>query len=101
MTDYHPTIIEHCKRNCLLNKCKDIVTTRLDWKDYEKTELKKYDIIIGSDIVYFGCPVKELYGVFKRFLKDNGIGIIIIPDRKNYADLFLKLIEPNVFEVKK
>ena len=45
----------------------------------------KYDIIIGSDIVYFGCPVKDLYQVFKKLLKVGGRGIIIIPERKNYA----------------
>lgn len=40
---------------------------------------------MGSDIVYFGCPVKHLYEVFKKFLNKNGRGIIVIPDRKNYA----------------
>ena len=34
---------------------------------------------MGSDIVYFGCPVKDLYQVFKTFLKKGGKGIIIIP----------------------
>ena len=51
---------------------------------------EKYDMIIGSDIVYFGCPVKDLYAVFVKLLKKGGKGIIIIPDRKNYADLFVK-----------
>jgi hypothetical protein len=40
--------------------------------------------------VYFGCPVKDLYMVFKDFLKKEGKGIIVIPDRKNYAQLFAK-----------
>lgn len=40
---------------------------------------------MGSDIVYFGCPVKDLYQVFKTLLKVGGRGIIIIPERKNYA----------------
>lgn len=40
---------------------------------------------MGSDIVYFGCPVRDLYLVFKKFLRVGGTGIIVIPDRKNYA----------------
>ena len=47
---------------------------------------------MGSDIVYFGCPVKDLYEVFKKLLRKGGQGIIIIPDRKNYAELFVDLI---------
>ena len=43
--------------------------------------------------MYFGCPVEALYNVFKLHLKKNGEGIIVIPDRKNYAELFTKLIE--------
>jgi hypothetical protein len=63
-----------------------------DWRDYGKIG-KKFDIIIGSDIVYFGCPVKDLYQVFRRLLNIGGMGIIIIPNRKNYAKLFLDEIE--------
>ena len=50
---------------------------------------EEYDLIMGSDIVYFGCPVKDLYEVFRKLLKKDGRGLIIIPDRKNYAELFV------------
>lgn len=40
---------------------------------------KQYDLIVGSDIVYFGCPVRDLYLVFEEKLKVGGQGIIIIP----------------------
>ena len=56
-------------------------------------------MIIGSDIVYFGCPVADLYKVFKSSLREQGHGIIIIPDRKNYAELFSQQIEPEVFDL--
>lgn len=36
--------------------------------------------------------------MFKKFLKVGGRGIIVIPDRKNYAELFLKEIEKDVFD---
>lgn len=68
-----------------------------DWRDRNKYD-KQFDIIMGSDIVYFGCPVKDLYEVFKKFLRVGGRGIIVIPDRKNYAQLFIKEIEKDVFD---
>jgi len=36
----------------------------LDWKKHSSFS-EQYDIIMGSDIVYFGCPVEDLYQVFK------------------------------------
>ena len=54
---------------------------------------------MGSDVVYFGCPVEDLYKVFKERLKKNGIGIIVIPVRKNYAQLFSNLIEKTIFDL--
>ena len=56
----------------------------LDWTKREENP-KQFDIIMGSDVVYFGCPVADLYTVFKEKLKVGGTGIIIIPVRKNYA----------------
>lgn len=63
-----------------------------DWRDRNKYQYS-FDFIIGSDIVYFGCPVQDLYEVFKKYLRVGGKGIIVIPDRKNYAELFLKVVE--------
>ena len=50
-------------------------------------------------MVYFGCPVKELYELIKKATTSNGVVHILIPERKNYAELFLKLVEPAVFQV--
>ena len=68
-----------------------IQTIVFDWRNREKYQ-ENFDVIVGSDIVYFGCPVQDLYEVFKKYLRVGGKGIIIIPDRKNYAELFLKLV---------
>lgn len=54
---------------------------------------------MGSDIVYFGCPVRDLYLVFEEKLKVGGVGIIVIPERKNYAELFIKEINQDIFDV--
>ena len=97
MSDYHSSIVDNMMKNCQKNEIKvddkkelnmdvkyKIETLVLDWRSSENYE-DKFDYIIGSDIVYFGCPVEALYNVFKLHLKKNGEGIIIIPDRKNYA----------------
>ena len=36
----------------------------LDWTKRQENP-KQFDIIMGSDVVYFGCPVADLYTVFK------------------------------------
>ena len=54
---------------------------------------------MGSDIVYFGCPVHDLYLVFRNCLRTGGRGLIIIPDRKNYAELFVKEVEEEHFTI--
>jgi predicted nicotinamide N-methyase len=83
MTDYEPQVIENIKRNMEKNSAICPVFT-LDWKNHG-VHTTQYDIIMGSDIVYFGCPVEDLYQVFKENLAHKGIGLIVIPVRKNYA----------------
>lgn len=36
----------------------------LDWTNHNEI-YTQFQIIMGSDIVYFGCPVADLYQVFK------------------------------------
>jgi len=46
------------KVNCQKNNCKDVKVIEMNWLMYYKFEAETYDVIIGSDVVYFGCPVK-------------------------------------------
>jgi hypothetical protein len=43
--------------------------------------------------------VRDLYLVFEEKLKPGGKGIIIIPERKNYAELFLNEVNKDMFDV--
>lgn len=63
ITDYHPSVIENIKRNLHTNKISCPVF-ELDWTKHEVNPVQ-YQIILGSDVVYFGCPVADLYKVFK------------------------------------
>jgi predicted nicotinamide N-methyase len=55
MTDYHPEVINNIKKNMQKNDSYCSVFN-LDWKKHSSFS-EQYDIIMGSDIVYFGCPV--------------------------------------------
>lgn len=90
ITDYHPKVVENIRRNMHKNGL-SCPAYELEWTKHEKNPVQ-YHIIIGSDIVYFGCPVADLYQVFNQKLMDGGIGIIVIPMRKNYSDLFVDKI---------
>ena len=40
-----------------------------------------------------------MYLVFEEKLRPGGKGIIIIPERKNYAELFLNEVNKDLFDV--
>ncbi len=63
MTDYNSHVVNNIALNCKKNQLK-INAYEFDWRERSKI-IKEYDLIIGSDIVYYGCPVKDLYLVFK------------------------------------
>lgn len=50
-TDYHPEADTFLQRNALLNGDKPIAFERIDWADNDG-ELGKFDLIIGSDLLY-------------------------------------------------
>ncbi len=43
----------------------------VDWNEYEKFDLK-FDFIVGSDIVYDGCPFQKLKNLIDKALNPNG-----------------------------
>ena len=97
ITDYPPSVIQNIMKNMTRNKLSCPVY-ELDWTKHDSCP-SQYQIIMGSDIVYFGCPVADLYQVLKERLMPGGLALIVIPIRKNYAELFLSKIEKSVFEL--
>jgi predicted nicotinamide N-methyase len=97
ITDYHPSVIDNARQNMHRNKLLCPIY-ELNWTKREAAPTQ-YHIIMGSDVVYFGCPVADLYQVFKERLITGGIGIIVIPVRKNYAQLFASQIEEAIFDL--
>jgi len=73
LTDYNNNVLQNTIFNMKLNKAWGVKSSvlNLDWRCYKKFEFN-FDLIIGSDIVYEGCPLQELYELIKKALKPKG-----------------------------
>ena len=93
-SDYQESVINNLKTNLIRNKLKenkkyDIL--KLDWRDYEKIDLK-YDIILGSELIYQGGYIQELAKLIHKILKDDGICYISMPEKRSMTQTFLKYV---------
>lgn len=59
MTDYNETVLMNVRKNAQKNALSKsrYEVFYLSWSEYEKFD-RKYDTIIGSDIIYSGSPLK-------------------------------------------
>ena len=83
ITDYHPKVLENIRFNLKKNEV-ECPVFNLDWTSHPP-QPQKYDIVIASDVVYFGSPVEDLYQLLKERVFKGGKAMIVIPVRKNYA----------------
>ena len=93
-SDYQESVINNLNTNLIRNKLKenkkyDIL--KLDWRDYEKIDLK-YDIILGSELIYQGGYIQELAKLINKLLKDDGICYISMPEKRSMTGTFLKYV---------
>ncbi len=79
-TDYHPLARAFLARNLTLNSLSPIEFTRGDWNSANK-ELKKFDLIIGSDLLYEPQHVELLAAFIDRHSSSQSNAIIIDPGR--------------------
>jgi predicted nicotinamide N-methyase len=89
-SDYHPDNSFQVHRNAKLNSL-DIEYMQLDWSSLKEKKDEKFDVIIGSDLLYEKKSVKILVNCVKHMLKDSGIFILADPGRdhiQNAVDQF-------------
>lgn len=113
LSDYRDDILRNVEKNIIKNSLKHLhvknsfyeiklenctvcgekrgMILNLNWLDYTKFDMK-YDMIIGSDLIYKGAPVKELAGLINRALGLNGQAYILVPNKRASVDEFLKEI---------
>ncbi|MBT3530619.1 MAG: methyltransferase domain-containing protein [Gammaproteobacteria bacterium] len=79
-TDYHPEVELFLKRNAILNEGNVIPFERTSWTD-EEDKLGRFDLIIGSDVLYEDGHVEQLAGFLNYHAKPNCEVILVDPGR--------------------
>ena len=95
ISDYKVEILKNAERNVNKNKLdnsKRVKSILLDWKDYKKLN-EKFDVIIGSDLIYAGAPINDLASLINKSLNIGGYAYILIPTQRPVGPEFLKSIK--------
>lgn len=85
-TDYHPDVEEYYLRNCRHSSVESFYR-RLNWREGTE-DIGKFDIVIGSDVLYESKHASEVASGLIRFLKPDGIILLSDPLRP-YLQKFL------------
>ncbi|MBU2965497.1 methyltransferase domain-containing protein [Amphritea sp. 2_MG-2023] len=83
-TDYHPRAESFMQCNTDLNNDPRVPFVRTGWADPE-TDLGKFDLIIGSDLLYEDEHVKQLAGFICQHSKPEGEVVLVDPGRGRHA----------------
>lgn len=90
-TDIHPEAEKFMIENVLLNKGDKIPFKRTCWKN-KNTDLGKFDLIIGSDLLYEGDHVDLLSGFINNHTSQNCEVIIVDPGRSYHGRFSKKMV---------
>jgi predicted nicotinamide N-methyase len=90
-TDYHPEVEKFLLQNILLNQGKDIPYIRTGWADND-SGLGKFDLIIGSDILYERDHIDLLSHFLDQHTHPHCEIIIVDPGRAQHARFSKKMI---------
>jgi predicted nicotinamide N-methyase len=88
-TDFHPDVEEYFLRNCRHSSV-SCSYQRLNWR--EENVGKKFDVVIGSDVLYESKHPKEVALGLLRFVKEDGTIILSDPGR-SYLQQFLNAMK--------
>lgn len=83
-TDYHPEAEAFLRVNTELNHGKAIPFTRTDWAE-DSSSLGRFDLIVGSDLLYEGGHAAQLSDFIDNHANDNAEIVIVDPGRKQHA----------------
>lgn len=82
-TDYNPAVETFLKENARINKIDSIPFFRANWTDDHIDTKDRYDLIIGSDILYESGHAKDLAHFINKSAKKKCVVIIIDANRGN------------------
>lgn len=95
-TDYHPEANNFLVKNVKLNEGKKIPFVRTGWED-KVSLLGKYDLIIGSDLLYEKEHVYLLSKFIDQHAEKQCEVIIVDPGRGNHASFSKKMVSLGYF----
>jgi predicted nicotinamide N-methyase len=87
-TDYDPLALTVARHNARINDCSSLSIRFLDWF---KPDLEgSFDLVVGSEVVYFEKNFKPLLSVLKRYTAEEG-GIVLSDQLRPQMEAFVKL----------
>ena len=90
-TDYHPEVEHFLSENVLLNDGAPIPFVRTGWAD-EVTELGKFDLIIGSDLLYEAEHCDLLSDFIDQHAAPHCQVVLVDPGRGNHARFSKRMV---------
>jgi predicted nicotinamide N-methyase len=88
-TDYDTYALEYTKENYLRNFNQPARVSIMDWRQPQLAE--KFDLIIGSDVLYEKRWLEPVFNLLRTLLKADGEAIIAEPGRSVARDFFQML----------
>lgn len=92
-TDYHPEAKNYLLENTKLNEDEEIPFIRTSWKDKNENKLGKFDLIIGSDLLY----ERDHAQLLSRFINEHAHKkcevLLVNPNRGHQAKFTNKMVE--------
>jgi predicted nicotinamide N-methyase len=101
-TDFHPDVPRFLARNQELNAINSIEYVALDWQRAPSGSLGRFDLVIGSDILYERQHPQQVAPVLARFLAPRGKILLADPARpylQAFSDEMQRLGFDNVSQV--
>jgi predicted nicotinamide N-methyase len=96
-TDYNPDAQAFLTRNTSLNELAPILCVCTNWHDSNES-LGRFDLIIGSDLLYDPHNVKPLVNFLKTHANPN-CGMVIVDPRRGLTGPFIRQVQKLGFSV--
>lgn len=92
-TDYHPEAGKFLAHNTHLNNDRNIPFVRTGWADEDEQQLGRFDLIIGSDLLYERDHIELLSQFILQHAKEQCEIILVDPGRGNHAKFSKQMIK--------
>lgn len=92
-TDYHPEVAGFLRENTLLNDGETIPFIRVAWDDKDDGRLGKFDLIVGSDLIYEKEHIKMLSDFINQHAKPDCEVILVDPGRGYHARFSKQMVK--------